>query len=125
MKQRFVSFALAIAVALGFVQWARAQGKEKADTASISVIEGDCSGCGAGQFRLFATRPLMDSPLFGWMGRRDGGRDGERRGIGCYAHHNELGCGSFCSEMTFIFGSCRTFFGEQCIPNPPHFPRRR
>ncbi|MCI0743461.1 MAG: hypothetical protein L0Y72_30915 [Gemmataceae bacterium] len=124
MKQRFASFVLAAAAALALVQWTWAQDKEKAESVSTSVTMDDCSGCGAGMFRLFATRPLTSSPLFGWMGRR-GGIDGERRGIGCYAHHTELGCGSFCSEMTFIFGSCRTFYGEECIPNPPHFPRRR
>lgn len=37
-------------------------------------------------------------------------------GLLCYAHHNEMGCGSFTSEMRFIFGSCRTFFSQKCIP---------
>src|SRR5262245_41656896 len=40
-------------------------------------------------------------------------------GLGCNAHHTWFGCGSFRSEMTFIFGSCRTFFGEPCFPKPP------
>jgi len=37
-------------------------------------------------------------------------------GLLCYAHHNEMGCGSLTSELRFIFGSCRTFFSQKCIP---------
>jgi hypothetical protein len=39
--------------------------------------------------------------------------------VGCWAHHNMFGCGSFHSEMTFIFGSCRAFYGQQCLKEPP------
>ena len=42
-------------------------------------------------------------------------------GMGCASNFNNLGCGNFCSEFKFIFGSCRTFFGQSCVPNPPHF----
>ena len=41
-------------------------------------------------------------------------------GLDCWAHHTQMGCGSFHSEMRFMFGSCRTFFSERCIPNPRH-----
>lgn len=40
------------------------------------------------------------------------------RNKGCWAHINSLGCGSLHSDLTFIFGSCRTFFGEPCLPGP-------
>ena len=36
----------------------------------------------------------------------------------CYADHNSVGCGSLKSECTFIFGSCRKFFGEPCLKGP-------
>jgi hypothetical protein len=39
--------------------------------------------------------------------------------VGCWAHHNMFGCSSFHSEATFIFGSCRAFFGQQCLKEPP------
>lgn len=39
--------------------------------------------------------------------------------VGCWTTHNTLGCSSFCSEWTFIFGSCRAFYGEPCIKVPP------
>ncbi|MCI0458323.1 MAG: hypothetical protein L0Z62_15270 [Gemmataceae bacterium] len=42
--------------------------------------------------------------------------------IGCWAHHNTLGCGSLQSECKFIFGSCRTFYGEPCFKGPPPSP---
>jgi hypothetical protein len=29
-------------------------------------------------------------------------------------------CGNTHDQMRFIFGSCRAFFGEGCVPNPPH-----
>ena len=40
----------------------------------------------------------------------------------CWAHHNGLGCGNFVSEFNFIFGSCRTFYGEPCFRGPPPQP---
>lgn len=42
--------------------------------------------------------------------------------LGCWSHHNRFGCGSFRSEMTFIFGSCRAFFGDPCRKGPPPSP---
>jgi hypothetical protein len=43
-------------------------------------------------------------------------------GVGCWSHHNMYTCGSWKSECTFIFGSCREFFGEPCLPGPPPPP---
>ena len=40
----------------------------------------------------------------------------------CYAHHNSVGCGNFKSEFNFMFGSCRTFYGESCFRGPPPQP---
>jgi hypothetical protein len=37
-----------------------------------------------------------------------------RYGLGCYATIDTVGCTSCASELTFIFGSCRSFFGEPC-----------
>jgi hypothetical protein len=42
-------------------------------------------------------------------------------GMGCASNFNQLGCGNLCSQLTFMFGSCRTFFSQTCVPNPPHF----
>ncbi len=39
--------------------------------------------------------------------------------VGCWAHHNAFGCTSFPAEMDFIFGSCRSFFGQTCLKQPP------
>jgi hypothetical protein len=36
----------------------------------------------------------------------------------CFAHHNGYSCGTFHSEATFVFGSCRSFFGEPCMAGP-------
>jgi hypothetical protein len=45
-----------------------------------------------------------------------------RHGVGCWSHHNMYTCGSWKSECTFVFGSCREFFGEPCLPGPPQPP---
>jgi hypothetical protein len=42
--------------------------------------------------------------------------------ICCWANHNTLGCGNFVSEFNFVFGSCRTFYGEPCFRGPPPPP---
>ncbi len=45
-----------------------------------------------------------------------------RHGIACFTSHNIPGCGSLRSELTFMFGSCRVFFGEPCFGRPPGRP---
>jgi len=42
-----------------------------------------------------------------------------RHGLGCWTTHYTLGCGSLKSECKFLFGSCRTFYGEPCLAPPP------
>ena len=37
----------------------------------------------------------------------------------CWTHFNNNSCGTAASEYAFIFGSCRTFFGEPCVSGPP------
>ena len=36
---------------------------------------------------------------------------------GCYGSHFSMACGSFKSEMVFLFGSSRAYFGESCSPD--------
>ena len=43
-------------------------------------------------------------------------------GTGCWASHNGYGCSSAKAECTFIFGSCRAFYGEPCLDGPPPPP---
>jgi hypothetical protein len=49
-----------------------------------------------------------------------------RYGLGCYATIDTVGCTSCGSEIQFIFGSCRAFFGEPCAmgggTNHPYVP---
>ena len=42
----------------------------------------------------------------------------------CWAHFNGYSCSSLASEYAFVFGSCRTFYGEPCMkgPPPPAYP---
>ncbi len=47
---------------------------------------------------------------------------GECFGVGCYATHLDHGCSSFKAEATFVFGSCRQFFGGACQPAAPPPP---
>lgn len=41
-------------------------------------------------------------------------------GLCCNSHHTWFGCGNFRSEFTWAWGSCRTFFGEACVPKPEY-----
>jgi hypothetical protein len=40
------------------------------------------------------------------------------KGCGCMATHNTIGCTSCYAEYIFVFGSCREFFGDACVPPP-------
>lgn len=41
----------------------------------------------------------------------------------CWTHHNQPpGCSSLVSELRFIFGSCRSWYGESCPNNAPSVP---
>jgi len=46
----------------------------------------------------------------------------QRFGVGCWSHHTLPTCGSLRSNLTFVFGSCRAFFGESCRHGPPQVP---
>jgi hypothetical protein len=37
-------------------------------------------------------------------------------GLACASSFQAIGCGNFASEFAFIFGSCRTFFAQPCLP---------
>jgi hypothetical protein len=41
------------------------------------------------------------------------------RPLGCWASFNGYSCSSVHSELAFLFGSCRTFYGEPCLKGPP------
>jgi hypothetical protein len=39
----------------------------------------------------------------------------QNHGVLCAAHHNgDVGCSNWVSEMRYIFGSCRVWWGESC-----------
>ena len=44
------------------------------------------------------------------------------RPLGCWASFNGYSCGSLRSELGFMFGSCRTFYGEPCLKGAPPSP---
>jgi hypothetical protein len=39
--------------------------------------------------------------------------------IGCRSDRFTLGCGNLKTELSFVFSSCRTFYGEPCWKGPP------
>ncbi|MGL4550765.1 MAG: hypothetical protein ACRC33_06225 [Gemmataceae bacterium] len=51
-------------------------------------------------------------------------RDYRTRGrpLGCWASFNGYTCSSLPSTWTFVFGSCRDFYGEPCLKGPPPSP---
>lgn len=44
------------------------------------------------------------------------------RPLGCWASFNGYSCDSLQSTCDFIFGSCRTFYGEPCLKGAPPSP---
>jgi hypothetical protein len=40
-------------------------------------------------------------------------------GCGCQHNNNDFGCSTIRSDLHFIFGSCRDFFGDPCQKGPP------
>lgn len=54
-------------------------------------------------------RPILDRLRYG-------------RPIGCWASFNGYTCSSFHSTWTFVFGSCRDFYGEPCLKTAPPSP---
>lgn len=52
-------------------------------------------------------------PVIGWL---------HDHCLACWSHHNKFGCGSFVADWNFVFGSCRSFFGEPCMPGRPPSP---
>jgi hypothetical protein len=38
----------------------------------------------------------------------------------CWSDINHVGCGSLKSECNYVFGSCRSFYKEQCEAPQPH-----
>jgi hypothetical protein len=54
------------------------------------------------------------TPIRDWIGYG--------RPLDCWASFNGYSCGSLRSECAFLFGSCRTFFGERCLKGAPPSP---
>lgn len=78
----------------------------------VTPVSGSsCSSC---QNQTFGVKKLFPKPWGGYV------NDGQVHG--CYANHNDFGCGSFTSDAVFIFGSCRAFFGRSCNKRPGPTP---
>ena len=65
---------------------------------------------------------VVEPPAPGLEPKHNGG--GKRlfngHGMCCLSDFNYHGCGNLCSNLTFMLGSCRAFFGQTCVPNAPH-----
>jgi hypothetical protein len=48
-----------------------------------------------------------------------------RFGYCCDSDLTWFGCGGLKSQRDFVFGSCRTFFNEICVPKAPLFEAHR
>ena len=84
-----------------------------APTPMMAPAQAPCCGAGAGVADGMPGPPGPQSRLQ---------RALNRCGLGCFTTHNVPGCGSLHSELTFMFGSCRQFFGEPCFARPLPYP---
>lgn len=70
-------------------------------------------------------QPVRGIRLASWppFGRADGAKHEalNRRGYCCDSHIDAYGCQNWRTQCQFVFGSCRSFFGEPCRPAPPLF----
>lgn len=72
----------------------------------------------AAQMAAYPVEPLAPPPTkkVGFL---------KKCGLNCWSHINNVGCGSLHSELTFAFGSCRTFYGEPCLDGPPEAQKKK
>jgi hypothetical protein len=109
MKRHMVRLGLSLMVAVGWgVQSLPAQ------EASAVVPASACSSCKS------QSHPGSVQQI-GEPAKHLSVRLANHHGMACVSNQDNWGgCGCFCSEMRFIFGSCRSFFGEPCQPIPPN-----
>jgi hypothetical protein len=78
---------------------------------------------------LPVSQPARGIRLAAWP--LGGGADGSkrealnRRGYCCDSHIDAYGCQNWRTQCQFVFGSCRSFFGEPCRPAGPLLQNHR
>lgn len=91
-----------------------------------TAIVHDANGEEVPQHRLARLRPtaVKERVQGRWEGRVDKWKTWKdtRTPIGCYSNFNHYTCSSLHSTCAFMFGGCRTFFGEACLKGPPPSP---
>jgi hypothetical protein len=112
MNRRFWCGALAALIVFG------------ARAGSMNAQEGGRSGYNRQVMALPSTGFDTAAAMPEGLGPRQPIRDALHAvNLCCWSHHNHVGCGSLKAECGFIFGSCRTFFGETCLKGaPPPLP---
>jgi hypothetical protein len=111
---------LAAAIILGLGTWSGAAAQEPlpAPTAApdAPAVVQPCADAATGGGRFAERRAAVHGAVHAHY---------NRHGYCCAEDPAIPGCPSLCSELTFIFGSCRTFFMEPCLPHPPKPARTR
>ena len=70
--------------------------------------------------------PRATGPVSGVQAQPQAGANGRkgdwllRHGYTCGQNLHWYGCGGWHAQNQFAFGSCRTFFGEPCLPRQPN-----
>ncbi len=116
MKRCTVRLGLSLILAMGW--WVqRLPAQTPIPPAPVAPAQAPCCGGAESSMPPGPDQPgPYKSPLRQWL---------NHCGVGCWTSHNSPGCGSLHSTLTFVFGSCRSFFGEPCLaPPPPGAPRR-
>ena len=112
MKRPLLWLGLSLIVAMG--SWVRPLPAQQPITpvptpvpATLAAGVG-CASCAANQAN--GQPQGRHGAVFQWF---------QRHGYGCGADP-DMSCASPCQDWRFVFGSCRSFFGETCNPLPPH-----
>src|SRR5438094_3487498 len=84
-------------------------------TATARAEEPGCAKEKSHERRHSVSEWFQSRPVITWVHSHE---------FNCLSSINSLGCGSLKSECTFMFGSCRDFYGETCFKDPMPFRKQ-
>ena len=85
-------------------------------TATVQAEEPGCARDKSHEKHRTAVEWFQGRPVLTWIRGHE---------YHCLSSINSLGCGSLKSECTFMFGSCRDFYGEPCFKDPQPFRKHQ
>jgi hypothetical protein len=111
MPPPYLAFAPSAGMVPGQTDFSPTNPNLTADRSGTTSRGSGCSSCGQ------RTKAKKSSDCEGSWWEKHLATKASGNPKGCYGSHFSMACGSFKSEMVFLFGSSRAFFGESCSPD--------